>query len=139
MKTIPVEIITPEKLVLKDEMESIVIPSYEGELGILPGHTHLLAQIQPGEISLTKNKETKYFVVSGGFAEVHPDKVEIFAETAELGEELDFERAKQALEKAKFQLKEGKDILPAGLAMRRALARLKVVERVQVQRKKRKI
>jgi len=105
MKTISVEIITPEKLVLKDEMESIVIPSYEGELGILPGHTHLLAQIQPGEISLTKNKETKYFAVSGGFAEVHPDKVEIFAETAELGEELNSERAKQALEKAKLQLK----------------------------------
>ncbi|OGS24784.1 MAG: ATP synthase F1 subunit epsilon [Elusimicrobia bacterium RIFOXYB2_FULL_48_7] len=134
MKTIPVEIITPEKLVLKDDIESLVVPSYEGELGILPGHAHLLAQLLPGEIKLTNHKETKYLAISGGFIEVHPGKVEIFAETAELAEEVDSERAKQAVEKAKLKLQEGKDVLVAKISMQKALARLKVVDRIRKKR-----
>ena len=78
MKTIPCEIMTPEKVYLREETEFVVAPGYSGELGILPGHTRLLAQLSPGNVHLVKGRETKRFVISAGFIYIEPTAVKIF-------------------------------------------------------------
>lgn len=130
-KKIALEVITPERSVLKDEVDSVVIPAHDGEYGILPGHTHFLAQLLPGELRIKKDGLTEYFAVSGGFAEVHPDRVQVFAETAEMAKEIDSERARLALEKAKATLSRAisqEELDKAQAALRRALMRLRVAE-----------
>src|SRR6266849_1601060 len=104
MATIAVDIMTPERLLMQTEAESIVVPAAEGELGILPHHAPLLAQLQPGEIRLRRGGNVELFAVSGGFIEVESNKVSIFAETAEMAHEIDVERARQAAERAKAQM-----------------------------------
>lgn len=130
-KKISLEIITPEKLALKEDADFIVLPAYEGEMGILPGHTHLLTQLAAGELRVKQEGALRFFAVSGGFVEVHPDKVQVFAETAELAEEIDAERARLAAQKAKTQLTQAatqQDLAAAQAALRRALIRLRVSE-----------
>jgi len=80
MKTIFVEIRTPEALILQDDYEFVVLPGFEGELGILPGHAALAAQLKPGTIRLKRNDKTETCTVTNGFAEVQPAKIIIFAE-----------------------------------------------------------
>ena len=131
-KTIALEMTTPEKVALQARAEFVVLPAYEGEMGILPGHAAFLVQLKPGEVRVTEAGQVRRFAVSGGFAEVKDDKVSLFAETAEMAEGIDAERARQALEKAKAELVR-KDIDPLTLAaaeaaMRRAQVRLKVAE-----------
>jgi F-type H+-transporting ATPase subunit epsilon len=77
MKTIPCEIVTPERIFLRDSAEFIVAPGREGELGILPGHTRLLAQLVPGNIRLVKGHETRRFVIAAGFIHIEPGAVKI--------------------------------------------------------------
>jgi F-type H+-transporting ATPase subunit epsilon len=78
MKTIPCEIITPEKVFLREEAEFIVAPGHEGELGVLPGHTRLLAQLVSGNLRLVKGSENKRFAISAGFIHIEPKSVKIF-------------------------------------------------------------
>ena len=78
MKTIPCEIITPEKVYLRDEAEFVVAPGKEGELGILPGHARLLAQLVSGKLRLVKGNENKRFSISAGFIHIDPKSVKIF-------------------------------------------------------------
>lgn len=128
---IALEVITPERSVLKDEVDSVVLPAWDGEYGILPGHTHFLAQLVPGELRMRKGNETEYFAVSGGFAEVHPNRVEVFAETAEMSKEIDSERARLALERAKAGVSKAltqEELDKAQASLRRALIRLRVSE-----------
>jgi F-type H+-transporting ATPase subunit epsilon len=77
MKTVPCEIITPEKIYLRDEAEFIAAPGLEGELGVLPGHARLLAQLVRGELRIVKGQETKRFTIEGGFIHVAPAAVKI--------------------------------------------------------------
>jgi F-type H+-transporting ATPase subunit epsilon len=77
MKTVPCEIITPEKVAFRDEAEFVVAPGFEGELGILPGHARLLARLVKGELRIVKGQETKKFIVEGGFARIGPAAVKI--------------------------------------------------------------
>lgn len=84
MKSIRVVITTPEKIFFNEEVESLVVHGREGELGILPGHGHLLAELLPGKIRVHKNRVMEYIILSGGFMEVRPQKVEIFTPAAEL-------------------------------------------------------
>jgi F-type H+-transporting ATPase subunit epsilon len=79
MKTVPCEIVTPEKVVLREEAEFIVAPGYEGELGILPGHTRLCARLTAGDVRLVKGNETKKFAISAGFISIEPTSVKIFS------------------------------------------------------------
>ena len=79
MKTVPCEIVTPEKVVLREETEFIVAPGCEGELGILPGHTRLLAGLKAGIIRLVKGSESKKFSVSTGLIAIEPAMVRIFS------------------------------------------------------------
>jgi F-type H+-transporting ATPase subunit epsilon len=77
MKTVPLEIVTPEKVYLRDDAEFVAAPGFEGELGILPGHTRLLARLVPGEVRIVKGQETRRFTVEGGFIHVEPAAVKI--------------------------------------------------------------
>lgn len=83
-KTIQVEIITPDNIVLKEDADFLVVPSSNGELGILPGHANVIASLTPGRVRLTKMGQTKFLVISGGFMQINPEKVVIFAETAQI-------------------------------------------------------
>lgn len=137
VKKIALEIVSPERLVLRDTVDFVVLPAYEGEYGILPGHTHFLAQLSAGELRIVKDNETDFFSVSGGFAEVHPDKVAVFAESAEMAKEIDVERARLSAEKAKQELTKAvtpQDLANAQAALRRALLRLRVSEQISRRR-----
>lgn len=130
-KTFPLEIVTPEKPILKEDVEFLVVPAAEGELGILPGHIPLLAQLKEGELRFTQAGQERTFVISGGFLEVHQNHASVFAETAEMAEEINAERARAALERAKEQLRRKEkevDLMAAQADLRRAAIRLKVAE-----------
>ena len=134
-KTLELELITPEKAIMKTAATFVVLPAVGGEMGkemaILPGHAPFLVQLQPGSVRVTaQNGEVSLLAVSGGFAEVQGTRVSLFAETAEMAESIDSERARQALEKAKADATR-KDLDPLTLmqaeaAVRRAQVRLKV-------------
>jgi F-type H+-transporting ATPase subunit epsilon len=132
-KVLKVEIASPDRLIYSGEAESLVAPGAEGELGILPRHTHLMAALTPGEIRLRQGGKTLIYAISSGFMEVSPKKVLILADSAEQAGDISVERANKALERAKKRLKEVKsgDINPdrAKLALLRAINRLKVARR----------
>lgn len=129
-KKLTLEFVTPEKVAWSAPAESVVLPAFEGEMGVLPGHMPFLVQLGAGEVRATAEGETKRFAVSGGFAEVKDDVVSLFAETAELAGQIDAERAKQAYERAKAEsTKPGLDpmqLAQIDAAMRRARVRLRV-------------
>jgi F-type H+-transporting ATPase subunit epsilon len=102
-----IEIVTPERLVVKDFAEEIQIPGKNGYLGILAGHAPLITELSVGEISYQANGYTERLAVAWGFAEVLPDKVTILAQTAERAEDIDTARALNAKDRAEQQLKDG--------------------------------
>ncbi len=127
--TFQLEIVTPEKLVLKDAAEEAQIPALGGYLGVLPGHAPLLTELAVGVITYRAGKVTKTLSVAWGFAEVLPDKVTILAETAERPEEIDVARAQRAKDRAEQHLKSNDpqlDYERAQDAIRRAETRLRV-------------
>jgi F-type H+-transporting ATPase subunit epsilon len=132
-KTLELELVTPERIAFQERADFVVIPAFQGEMGILPEHAPFLVQLKAGEVRVTHGLQTRHFAVSGGFAEIKKNKLSLFAETAELAESIDAERAKQALEKAKAEIsKEGVDpliIAAAEAAIRRAQVRLQVSNR----------
>jgi F-type H+-transporting ATPase subunit epsilon len=132
-KTLTLEMVTPEKVALQTDAEAVVLPAHQGEMGVLPGHEPFLVMLRPGEVRVTApGGERRFFAIAGGFAEVQRNKVSVFAETAELAEEIDAERARQSLEKAKAAaLAPGVDpmtLAQAEFAIRRAQARLRISE-----------
>ena len=134
MRKIILEVVTPEKVVVSQEVDMVVAPGTEGEFGILPGHVLFLSGIIPGEMRYNSGTETVSLVVSTGFAEVSGDKVSILVDAAERGTEVDIGRAQQAAERARERLAKGKsaediDYSRAEIALKRAVARLKVAEK----------
>jgi F-type H+-transporting ATPase subunit epsilon len=106
------EIVTPEARVYSDTIDTVVIPTVDGEVGILPGHIALLTQIANGELRVTKNGVTQWLVVSGGFAEVEGDRVHVLAENAINEEKIDEHAVEAALKRAEQELAAAKDIDP---------------------------
>jgi F-type H+-transporting ATPase subunit epsilon len=132
MPTLRLEIITAERLVYADDVDIVVAPGVEGQLGILPRHTPLMTALQPGEIMIRKNGEATYLAVTGGFMEVMGNKVTILADACERSEEIDEARAQAAMESARSQLARRESDLElqrAVIAVRRAEARLNVARR----------
>ena len=130
--TFQLEIVTPEKLVVKDVAEEMQIPAKNGYLGILPGHAPLITELGVGHISYRHGGDTHYFCVAWGFAEVLPEKVTILAETAERGEDVDCERAQKAKERAEKRLASSDpqvDVPRAQNALARANTRLEVADK----------
>ena len=129
---IQVDIVTPERLLVSDEVDMVTLPGAAGQMGILRGHAPLLSTLDIGEIILHRGDESEYIAVSGGTVEVRPDKVTILADTAEEADEIDVERAEAALERARQSLEEGVAVehRPVMLAaLRRGNLRLKVARR----------
>jgi F-type H+-transporting ATPase subunit epsilon len=106
------EIVTPEARVYSDTVDTVVIPTSDGEVGILPGHIALLTQIEHGELRVTKNGVTQWLAISGGFAEVEGDRVHVLAENAINEEKIDENAVEAALKRAQEQLAAAKDIDP---------------------------
>src|SRR5438270_9323686 len=126
------EIVTPEKLVVRDVAEEMQIPGKNGYLGILPGHAPLITELAVGEITYRNGGDTHRLAVAWGFAEVLPDKVTILAETAEKADEIDVKRAQEAKQRAEERLKSGStevDFNRAEIALQRAESRLDIAEK----------
>lgn len=126
-KTIQLEMITPEEIVLQAPVEFVALPAREGEMGVLPGHEPYWVELKAGEVRVISGENTQSFAVSGGFAEIVRDRISIFAETADLAREIDVEREHQALEKAKAEVSR-RDIDPVTLAAAEAAMRLAQVK-----------
>ncbi|MCR4419544.1 MAG: F0F1 ATP synthase subunit epsilon [Clostridia bacterium] len=132
-KQIQLEIITPERVVLREPVEALMVPGTEGYLGVLPGHTPLVTGLVPGVMRYRQAGETFRLAVSGGFMEVADNRAIVLADAAERPEEIDVARAQRAKERAMKRLKErpaGLDVARAEMALRRALARLKAAQEV---------
>jgi F-type H+-transporting ATPase subunit epsilon len=104
--TIRLELVTPERLVLSEEVDEVVLPGYEGEFGVLPGHTQYLAILNIGILWYRKGSAVTKIALGGGFAEVNHDRVVVMADTAERADEIDVERAQRARDRAEARLKE---------------------------------
>lgn len=132
-KSLHLDIVTPKRNVFSGEVESIVAPGTEGYFQLLQNHTHFLTTLQIGEIRIRKSGRDEYYATSGGFAEVHLNRVSILAETAEAGEEIVLKRADAAKSRAEKLLKSGEewvDIDRAQLALFRALNRIRIKTRM---------
>src|SRR5215472_11908570 len=103
-ETIELEIATPERLLVREDVGEVQIPGKDGYLGILPGHAPLLGLLGTGFLTYTTGSRKRYLAVNGGFLEVLPDHVRVLADTAEKAEEIDVERAKAAARRAQDQL-----------------------------------
>lgn len=125
------EIVTPEKLVVRDTAEEAQIPGLNGYIGILPGHAPLITELGAGEISYRSAGQLHRFSTAWGFAEVLPDKVTVLAETVERASEIDVPRAKQSLAQAEEALKQAQteeEVTKDLGKVRRAQARIEVAE-----------
>ena len=126
---IKLEVVTPEKYVVDEEVEIAVAPGVLGEFGVLIGHTPFLTTLKTGTVRFTDVNGTERFVfVSGGFAEALPDKVTVLAESAERRSDIDVARANAAQQRAQDRLAQEKaediDFLRAKIALERAINRL---------------
>ena len=129
--TFEFEIVTPEKLVVRDSAEEVQIPGRNGYVGVLPGHAPLITELGSGEISYRSSGQLHRFSMAWGFAEVLPDRVTILAETVEPAEEIDVPRAQQSLAKAEGLLKDAQSEADFALAndkIKRAEARIEVAQ-----------
>lgn len=134
MATLQLEIVTPDRLVLSEEVEYVGAPGYEGEFGILPNHIPFLTALQVGNLYYKASGKTFYVFVAGGFAEVSDNKVTIMAEIAEQATEIDVERARKARERAETRLrKQENDYESARVqaALARSVARINCRDRAQ--------
>lgn len=128
-KKLTLEVVTPDRQVLHEEVDSIQLPGRDGYLGILPGHAPLLTELGAGILSFRKGQETRYATALGGYAEVLGDRVIVLAERSELAEEIDLGRAEAARERALKILREKAgeaDFRRANLALERSLIRIQV-------------
>jgi F-type H+-transporting ATPase subunit epsilon len=128
------EVVTPEKLLLSQEVDEVIAPGSEGEFGVLPGHCHFLSTLKIGELRYRSGNNTSYMSVLWGFAEVTPTKVTILAEIAEKAEDIDIERAQAAVEKAEARLKAGtisSELKEAQISLEKARLRKKIAERAR--------
>jgi F-type H+-transporting ATPase subunit epsilon len=125
------EVVTPAKVLLKEETTSLIVPATEGYLGVLPNHAPLITGLQPGMIKYRRGEALHVLSISKGFMEVANNVATILVDTAEKPEDIDVERAKAAKERAVKRLHEhypGIDVHRAELAMHKALARIEAAE-----------
>ncbi len=139
MPSMKLDIVTAERTVYSEDVDIIIAPGMEGQLGILPHHAPLMTILQAGELVVRRGSEEDTLAISGGFLEVRPDRVIILADQAERAEEIDIDRAEAAKKRAEQRLKEKKtaevDVAKVEASLRRAMARLTVAEKIKRQRK----
>ena len=129
---IRLEIVTPERAVLEDDVDMVIAPASEGYVGILPHHTPLLTTLGPGELRIKKGGVETSLAIFGGFMDVRPDRVVILTEAAEHADDIDASRAEAARARAREALQAGTagaDEARARASLERAMVRLRVSER----------
>ena len=129
------ELVTPDRAVVRESVDEIQIPGSEGYLGVLPGHTPLLTSLQVGELWFRQGGETSYAAVAFGFAEILPDRVTILAQIAERAEDIDVERAQEAERRARERLNKSVanvDFERARIALMKSLMRLQVSSKIRI-------
>jgi F-type H+-transporting ATPase subunit epsilon len=134
------EIVTPDRSLIREEVDEVVVPGTEGELGVLPGHTPLLSTLKVGELWYRQGQEKHYLAIAFGFVEVLPDRVTVLADIGERAQEIDVQRAERARQRAEQRLAETPqphltqtefDIERARVALMKALIRLQVANRAR--------
>lgn len=127
------EIVSQDRLVFEGEVDIVVAPGAEGELGVLPNHAPLLTTLRPGMLRVRRLNREEVFAISGGFMEVQPDVVTVLADAAEHSDEIDVARAQEARHRAEEALKNApkntQAYLEAEMALRRSDLRLGVARR----------
>lgn len=130
------EIVSPERRVFTDEVDMVVVPGRNGQLGILPHHTPLISSLGVGELRIKKGGTEQSLLISGGFVEVRPDKVIVMADLAEHSDEIDEAKAAAARKQAEAELQSAKD--PVDIArVRAALQTALMRERIATRRRSR--
>ena len=129
--SIELQIVTPDRLIVKEQVDEVEIPGTEGYFGVLPGHTPMLASLAVGEMWYRKGQEKTFLSLAYGFAEILPDRVTILATLAERAEDIDVTRAEEAKRRAEQRLQQAKDVdyERARIALVKSLARLQVATR----------
>jgi F-type H+-transporting ATPase subunit epsilon len=129
---IDLQIVTPERMLVHEQVDEVQVPGVEGYFGVLPGHTPLLAALSVGELWYRKGQQKTYLSIAYGFAEVLPDRVSILAQLAERAEEIDVERAEAARQRATERLTQKADVdyERARAALTKSLTRLQVSSRI---------
>jgi F-type H+-transporting ATPase subunit epsilon len=132
-EAIELQIVTPERHVLQETVESVEIPGKEGYLGILPGHAPLITELGVGILGYRKGSESRFLTVIHGYAEVLPDRVIVLAEISERAEEIDVDRCRKARDRAQAELAKagagGDELEREKLALERALLRMQAAGR----------
>jgi len=129
------QIVSADRLLVNEQVDEVEIPGSEGYLGVLPGHTPLLATLQVGELWYRQGQEKHYLSIAFGFVEVQPDRVTILAQMAEPAHEIDLARAEAAKKRAEERLSKpttDMDFERARIAMLKALVRLQVASRARI-------
>ncbi|WP_294559773.1 F0F1 ATP synthase subunit epsilon [uncultured Mailhella sp.] len=132
MEGLRLDIVTPDKVVLQEEVDYVGASGVDGEFGVMPGHAAMLSALKIGDLYYRKGGVTSWVFVSGGFAQIADNKVTILAEAAELASDIDVDRAEQAKARAEARLADPKpdtDVHRAELALTRAIERIRVARR----------
>jgi F-type H+-transporting ATPase subunit epsilon len=132
---IDLQIVTPDKLVVREQVDELQVPGASGYFGVLPGHAPLLAALTVGELWYRKGSERTYVAIAFGFAEVLPDSVTILAQLAERADDIDVARAESAKKRAEERLARPAteiDFERARVALAKALTRLQVSSRIGI-------
>ena len=128
------EIVTPDRLLSREEVDEVQVPGSEGYLGILPGHAPLLATLMVGELWYRIGQEKHYLAISGGFVEVLPDRVTVLAQIGERAHDIDVTRAEAAKRRAEERLARPQvdlDVERARIALLKSLIRIQVASRAR--------
>ena len=136
---ITLEIVTPERALVSAEVDEVQLPGSDGYFGVLPGHTPLLASLQVGEMWYRIGQEKHFLVVAFGFVEVMPERVTVLAQVAERAEDIDVNRAQEALQRAKDRVgvpgappRSDVDFERARVALMKSLTRIQVAGRARI-------
>jgi F-type H+-transporting ATPase subunit epsilon len=130
------EVVTPDRSLIREEVDEVVVPGSEGYLGVLPGHTPLLSMLKVGELWFRQGQEKHYLAIAFGFVEVLPDRVTVLAQVGERPEEIDVARAERAKQRAEERLARPMsavdfDIERARISLMKSLLRLQVATRAR--------
>ena len=128
------EVVTPERQLLSQEVDEVIAPGSEGDFGVLPGHCHFLSTLRIGELRYRIGERTNHMAILWGYAEVTPAQVTVMAEIAEKAEDIDVNRAQAAVEKAEQRLKAGglpSEVKEAEISLEKARLRRKIAERAR--------
>jgi F-type H+-transporting ATPase subunit epsilon len=128
------EVVTPEKQLLSQQVDEVIAPGSEGEFGVLPGHCHFLSSLKIGELRYRVGDQTSHMAILWGYAEVTPTKVTVMAEIAEKAEDIDVDRAAAKVEEAERRLQAGglpSEVKEAQISLEKARLRKKIAERTR--------